>query len=401
MHITFKQLGNSDGAHKAFVQYAANQINQIQVDGLETQLTQQISEQSLPPLDSTAVEVRLLLAELYAHIGKIKQQLPITDELLKYQEKIKTFKNSDTLLGKLWTVRSDNLEQAGQFEQAITASKNALNYFSKAYPENHPYIATAMGHISTSYFELNDYPQAEKYIRSTLDKFTQTYGPAHSDTLWANYQLGRTLLEEYKLDEAQRIFTSMRSIVVEKFGAEHSYVSMLEANLGNISRAQHTYPEALKHFKNALSIYKKQDSGNPKKALLIAHIARIYADMGNLDQAGHFYQQSLLILKDKLGEEHPVTQKTTLSYIRYLNQRMLYKQALKQASITCPILTKTYSATQAYAIACQLALSISQYNLNPTSQNRQSIELNIDKLSASTDAKKFAEQISHARLLDL
>lgn len=376
--------------------WALSRINSHQFEGLEEMLLKALETSPLPPQDGLAVELRLRLAEMYIYLNRYQAISAITERLLQHETRILQWDEGVELMGSIWAVHSEGLERLGQFKAAIEAAEQSLMYFRRIYPENHARIATALGHISTASYELGDLEQAEASIRATLSIFQSVYGPAHGETMWAQYQLGRTLIERHAVDEGIAHFLQFRKVVAEYYGDEHPHLALVDANLSQLYRHSAAYDLAQQFMQQAYDLHKRLFPDNHKTFVMKATLARLASEQGNWQQADQDYRQALQAFRAGEGLESPAALKPRLGYLRHLLRSGQIKTAVDEAEALCPVMQTVYGDQSPMHDQCTMLQQVAYHISHSDQADPQRFEQARTRLEQTPVPQKYQKNIEEA-----
>ena len=105
---------------------------------------------------------------------------------------------ADTLneLGNLASLRDDYVGAQAHFQRVA-------DIYRTIYGDHHYLVAIALSNVAYAKLNLKDYQGAEAGFRDVVQRFTETLGAANVNTGIAQIKLGRTLLRERRLQEAE------------------------------------------------------------------------------------------------------------------------------------------------------------------------------------------------------
>ena len=157
--------------------------------------------------------------------------------------------------------------QHGYLEQAAESFKQVI--------EAKPNYAEAYYNLGTLKLKGNDYPEARKYLETTV-----ALRPNYPEA-WNN--LGMIAAHEGKPDEAVESF--------KKSIAQRPTYAIALLNLGNVYRRQKNYSDALTCLERALEL-------EPADAEVSYSLGMLYAQQGQADQAEDFLRKSIVLRPD-------------------------------------------------------------------------------------------------------
>jgi tetratricopeptide (TPR) repeat protein len=87
------------------------------------------------------------------------------------------FGDDHAVVGSLLMSRAGSLATAGRLEEAIDAQQEALGFYRRAHPGDHPSVAAALAALAKLQEDRNDLTQAESTYRDALAMTERLYGP--------------------------------------------------------------------------------------------------------------------------------------------------------------------------------------------------------------------------------
>ncbi len=232
--------------------------------------------------------------------------------------------------------------------------------------EGTPLVAASIHEtIGNAYLGLGAYVAAGRHLREAIQRRTNALGAKHPKTLEVRYQLGAVLIEEGRIDEAERMFLdilkyadiareeqlSLRARLAlgdihdrrgELEDAERLWLEVLDDqrrnhldedeltltalnNLGLLLRGQARYDEAEPMLREAFDTRARTlGDSHPSTILSAASLGWLYVQMGKYDEAEQLLGDAVHQAGDVFGQEHP----RTLSYMSL--QAGLYEVTTRQ-----------------------------------------------------------------------
>jgi tetratricopeptide (TPR) repeat protein len=84
--------------------------------------------------------------------------------------------------------------------------RESLAIFRNSLPENHPYIATGEANLGRTLIELNRWNEAESTLRKAIALETEALGADSEEVAVAGISLARALAAKKQFDEAEPLF---------------------------------------------------------------------------------------------------------------------------------------------------------------------------------------------------
>jgi serine/threonine protein kinase/tetratricopeptide (TPR) repeat protein len=164
-------------------------------------------------------------------------------------------------------------------------------------------IRTTLG---DTYFDLGDYPPAERHCRRAAELYRQTLGPDDSRTLAARYRVAAVLDREGRLKEARALHeevleTRRRVLGVDDPATFSSMGGLAQTlrDLGWLKEARALYEQVLEHRRRVLG------PEDPDTLRTMNNLAGVYSALGLLVESGKLHEQVLDARRRIMPPEHP------------------------------------------------------------------------------------------------
>ena len=143
-----------------------------------------------------------------------------------------------------------------------------------------------------------------------------------SRALWDMYnKSGKTHMRLGNASEAEKMLKAALD-VAEKFGSKDPRLAVSLNNLARLYLSQRRYEEAEDLCSRALAIAEgERGPGHPDVAVSLNNLAAVYREQGRYDQAEPLYKEALAIW-DKAGVASPLGLATTLENYATLLRKM-------------------------------------------------------------------------------
>lgn len=183
----------------------------------------------------------------------------------------------------------------GEKEKALSFYQEAARIFTAKGLTADYRMATLYNNISSVYQDLEDFENAEKYLRlalSVLENLTETEAEvAITYTNWAQLCLSTKRLK----DAEEKVQLALASF--EKAGGDSDVHYAAAVNvLGEICYAKGEFAAAIDQFKKAMELMARDfDDDNASYAVLADNTARCYTQLGDTDLAKSFADKAVAI----------------------------------------------------------------------------------------------------------
>ncbi|CAF0878992.1 unnamed protein product [Adineta steineri] len=251
---------------------------------------------------------KVMFGRLLIDMGQYKESKDYFDECIEYMKN---------------TGRDDALECAsfyhnqgrahacmGEFDQAVTLTKRALEIRQKHLNLDDPLCAHTLNSVGVMEGEMGRYTDAKGKFKEAFDAFEKqsTSGSkdianlqiavTNSNIGWVDYLQGNYNESEEHQKEALKI----RERLLVK---EHPLIADNLNALGALHHARGEYQKATKSYNDALAIrHKTLPSHHPAIANSYQALGSVELENGNYEQALTYYKKALNIFVEALGTAH-------------------------------------------------------------------------------------------------
>ena len=302
------------------------------------------------------------LAWLYYSQGRYEEAVPLYSEALETKRILfgDTHPDVASILNNLGLL----YEAQGQYEQAELLLQQALEISIFSLGEEHPDVAQSLNNLAALYESQGRYEKAELSYLKALEMRRILLGEDHPDIVESLNNLADLYRTQGRLEESEILFLKVLQLGKYLWGENHPRIASSLNNLALVyfsqklySKAEKCYLQALKMNKallgkihpniatclnNLATLYKKQDryeeakllyqqaiemqrsllrEEHPSMASCLNNLAKLHSYLKEYKEAELVYLKALIIV-EKLGENHPTTQKVRENF-RYLLQQAI------------------------------------------------------------------------------
>jgi serine/threonine protein kinase/tetratricopeptide (TPR) repeat protein len=228
----------------------------------------------------------------------------------------------------------------GHYDKAEDMLRSALLVARKAYPSDHPELASPLTSLAVLLHERGkfdeaergDYDAAEPIFREILEIDRKLLGDDDLNVAIDLNNLGNLLREKEDYDTSELYLKEAISILQKH---EHPWVSIAMSNLGELMNRKSDYSAAEPIFEEALSIgLEHLGDKNQDVAKLRSRYGECLLNLGKFEKAEGELRAALPILRDTLGEQEKRTQQTLSLLIELyealdrMDEAEMYRQQL-------------------------------------------------------------------------
>ncbi len=194
----------------------------------------------------------------------------------------------------------------GQWDNAETSYKSAIQLYKKVYGEEHENISMVIDNLGVVYLHvgkiqiaLDSFMESLRILKIIDIEDHQAIPEVLNNIGHAYLALKNTKLALENFQQAQIIFTRI-------YEEEHPFVAETILNIGIVYRDLGQYQISLNYLEQALRIYKiKYDDTVPAVVSTINQIAVVYGYLGKYQESLVKFEQVLAIRTIIFGENHP------------------------------------------------------------------------------------------------
>jgi nephrocystin-3 len=231
--------------------------------------------------------------------------------------------------------------QLGKYDTAIGIAQSLLETKASFLEKNHSLRLKLLDTLSTTYYNLGKFEEAENIVRDEINTSKNIYGILSIETAIRYRNLGAILMMAKKFQDSENICRETLSLYINLFGERYPDTIFCRINLGSCLHLQRKFENAAHEFEIAeqgLSVL----LGSYHQQTLICqnNIANLLAEQGKFEEARVKAFDVLERRINTLGEKSLDTAITGMfiGYTYYLEKK--YKMAKRYYEKYLPIHTK-------------------------------------------------------------
>lgn len=202
----------------------------------------------------------------------------------------------------------------GDLQNALEAQKKVIEVLQKAYPPDHPDLATAYSNLALIYQEIGDLPEALLAIEKAIAIGQRALPSDHPDLALTYFNMGTILFCMNHLDSAIEFKEKAWDIWRMKLSLSHPHLAILKADLGDsFSRKGHE-SYRLGDVKGAHSAFTKAASYTPDVASIHHALGVCHYRLGDYEAAIAAYDHALEL---DPSLKPPYLNNTALTYAKW------------------------------------------------------------------------------------
>ena len=161
-------------------------------------------------------------------------------------------------------------------------------------------------HLGVIYSQIGQHAKSEKLLRFALDQYILKHGKENQTTSTLMSDLGLTLKNSRKLEEAKQFFDDALAIDLSIFGEVHEAITIRRSNLAQVLYALGEYPRAEEEMRLALEVSKKVfPPGATAINRKLSNLAVILMEQDKFEAAIPMLEEALAADRSHLEPNHP------------------------------------------------------------------------------------------------
>ena len=267
------------------------------------------------------------LAQLYRSQGRYSEAEPLYQRALAIDET--SLPPDHPHLATSLNNLAGLYESQGRYSEAEPLYQKALAIDETSLPPDHPQLATHLNNLAGLYKSQGRYSEAEPLYQRAMAIDEASLPPDHPDLARDLNNLAGLYYSQERYSEAEPLYQRALAIIETSLPPDHPDLATHLNNLAGLYDSQGRYSEAEPLYQRALAII--ETSLHPSLAIPLNNLAGLYESQGRYSEAEPLYIQGLRILIQKLGENHPNTQRGWKNYRTFLSQ-VLEEQRTEELS---------------------------------------------------------------------
>lgn len=227
----------------------------------------------------------------------------------------------------------------GHYDEAEDMLKSALIVARKAYPPNHPELASPLTSLAVLLHERGKIDEAESLYREALKIRQNHFGRKDEGVASILNNLGILLQDKGDYEAAEPIFREILDIDRELLGDEDLNVAIDLNNLGNLMRDKGDYEASEPFLRDAIAILKTQE--HPWVSVALSNLGELMNRKGDYIAAEPIFEEALSIGLKHLGDKNQDIAKLQSRYGECLLKLEKYQDAEHKLLAAFPILMDT------------------------------------------------------------
>jgi serine/threonine protein kinase/tetratricopeptide (TPR) repeat protein len=227
----------------------------------------------------------------------------------------------------------------GHYDKAEDMLRSALLVARKAYPSDHPELASPLTSLAVLLHERGKFDEAESLYREALDIRQKHFGREDEGVASILSNLGILLQDRGDYDAAEPIFREILTIDRKLLGDDDLNVAIDLNNLGNLLREKEDYDTSELYLKEAISILQKHE--HPWVSIAMSNLGELMNRKSDYSAAEPIFEEALSIGLEHLGDKNQDVAKLRSRYGECLLNLGKFEKAEGELRAALPILRDT------------------------------------------------------------
>ncbi|QJB70049.1 CHAT domain-containing tetratricopeptide repeat protein [Parasphingorhabdus halotolerans] len=195
----------------------------------------------------------------------------------------------------------------GQYPEAEKLFRKALSVLTNgSLPENHEYIASALGGLAVTINDQGRPQEAEPLARQSIATWNAAKGSDHPETNLAVANLATILLAQNRAEEAEQYFVRVLDRNRAQFGDAHIWSARHSSNLAIAKTRQGKYLSAAPDMRNAVAwAGAALGEDHADLGLYYSNLATTLSNLKEFPEAIVAARKAIAITEKAIGPDHP------------------------------------------------------------------------------------------------
>ncbi|KAI1159422.1 hypothetical protein F5B18DRAFT_587349 [Nemania serpens] len=223
---------------------------------------------------------------------------------------------------------STSYYRLGKYDEAEAMYRQTLQLYEGVLGREHPSTLSSINNLALVLGSQGKYGEAETMHRQTLQLKEGVLGREHPDTLSSMNNLALVLGSQGKYGEAEAMHRQTLQLREEVLGREHPDTLSSMNNLANVLGSQGKYGEAETMHRQTLQLREEVlGREHPDTLSSMNNLAEVLRSQGKYGEAEAMHRQTLQLKEEVLGREHPDTLSSMNNLAEVLQSQGKYGEA--------------------------------------------------------------------------
>lgn len=268
------------------------------------------------------------------------------EQMGDYETAINYFKRSSKILLQHYEEKHPDIATAylgiGSCYSKSNNHSLALRYFEKAlaiqqakFDKNSPNLISVYNNLANSYKNLGDYNKAMLYYDNNLHILNSSLGANHPFTAATHNNIGLIQVELVQFENALKNYRQALSIYEQQ--QDLSRIADSWNNIGTCFRQQKFFKEAIQAYQRSIAIYQQlTENVSNNKATAYYNIGNCLGEEGSFEEAINYYNRAINLIDQTSNSATLAIYKTSIGQIYY--KQGAYPKALNELDASLKLL---------------------------------------------------------------
>jgi serine/threonine protein kinase/tetratricopeptide (TPR) repeat protein len=270
-------------------------------------------------------------------------EVKVVDVLEQAGRRIDTeLKDEPEIRAELHHTIGTTFQSLGQFEQAQTHFRAALETYRGLYGERHPKVAEALYYLAASTLGNGDIAGGLALLRQSLEMF-RAVDPNNTNVPYLLADFAYVLNAAGETVTAEQAAREGLEIARQKYGDEHMLTASLLGVLGTIYETRGDLSQAETFYQTVIATLNRMPNGRILSSGMREHLGRISFYQGEFKQAETQLREALDNSRQTRNENHPEHIRLLLMLAEIHYRQNAYADAEKEATSALDLLRRNAS----------------------------------------------------------
>jgi protein TIF31 len=211
--------------------------------------------------------------------------------------------------------------QQGHLKEGYELINEALNLFNNVYGPMHPEIASCMRNLARLNYLMSEHAEALEMQQKAVMMSERCNGVDHPNTISEYMHLALYSFANGQVTSALKLMYRARYLTLIVCGEDHPEMAHFDSNIGLVLHGVGESDLALKFLERARETTLKYHGAKSLKAALSHHlVGRVYSSRGDFRTALRHEKEAYSIYREQFGEHHEKTKESS-EFLRQLTQQ--------------------------------------------------------------------------------
>jgi eukaryotic-like serine/threonine-protein kinase len=214
------------------------------------------------------------------------------------------FKDQPEIRAELHHTIGTTFQSLGQFEQAHTHFRAALDAYRGLYGERHPKVAEALYYLAASMYGGGDSAAALALFRQSLEVF-RAVDPNNANVPYLLHDFASLLNGTGETVAAEQAAREGLELARQRHGDEHVLTGSLLSVLGTIYETRGDLRQAETFYQTTIATFNRTPNGRIMSSGMLIHLGRLSMYQGEFEKAETQFREAFDSSRQTRNETHP------------------------------------------------------------------------------------------------